>query len=631
MRDRLKISRRDFVNGIALGVAAGGSLSPLELMAMAEKSGVAYPPSLTGMRGNHPGSFEIAHAVAWGGAGWPRPKRQVDAIYDLVVVGGGISGLSAAFLYRQQAGPDARILILDNHDDFGGHAKRNEFTVGRERLIGYGGSQSIDTPGQYSAVAKMLLKDISIETARFYDYFDRGFFERQELRRGIYFGDKAYGENRVLPDVIRDVDAGNRGDFAAAIRAYPLPEASQQALLELLTSETDLLPDRSRAEKIDVLRRTSYSDFLRRFAAVPEDVVVLFRDTIKGYWGVGWDALSALEGYRLGMPGTAHLGIGELANEPPGRDEPYIFHFPDGNAGVARALVRQLIPDAVPGHTMEDLVSARVDYGRLDRADSKVRIRLLSTAVDVRHPTGGKAVDVTYVRNGAAERVRGKHAILACYNNIIPHICGEVPEKQREAIAYGTKVPLVYISMAVRNWRAFDKLGLHDFYVPQAELMHSFGMDFPVSIGHYAYTDSPDDPTVIHGAFVPTAPDQGLTAREQHVAGRRRIFDMRFDDFERGIVRQLDGALSAGGFDVERDLSAITVNRWPHGYAYEYNDYSDPADWGRDKGPHIAGRAQIGRISIANSDAAAYAYLDGAIDSAKRAVEEQFGTGEQPA
>lgn len=620
MSERLKITRRDFLNGVALGAAAGSTLSPLELLAMDAAGGVPYPPALAGMRGSHPGSFEVAHALAWGGAKWPRPERQTDATYDLVVVGGGISGLAAAFFYRQRAGRDKRVLILDNHDDFGGHAKRNEFTIDGERLIGYGGSQSIDTPGHYSAAAKQLLKDVGIDTERFYDYFDGDFFAARGLRRGIYFGRETYGDDRVAPNVLRGFDGSRLDGIEAAIASYPLPEPAQRSLLELLRNDADLLPGRSRDEKIEVLRRTSYCDYLRKYAGMPEEVVLLLRDEVKGYWGVGWDALSALEGYRLGMPGTAQLEIGELEGEPAADDEPYIFHFPDGNATVARSLVRQLIPDAVPGHTMEDIVTARVAYDRLDRQDSGVRIRLLSTGVDVRHTADGKAVDVTYVQQGEVERVRGRHVVLACYNSMVPHICSEVPEEQKEAIAYAAKVPLVYISVGVRNWRAFERLGFHEFYVPQAELLHAFGMDFPVSIGRYEYTDSPDDPAIVHGVFVPTAPGRGLSAREQHVAGRRRLYEMSFDDFERGIVRQMEGALAGGGFDPGRDIAAITVNRWPHGYAYEYNDYSDPPGWGRDAGPHIAGRAPIGRISIANSDAAGYAFLDGAIDAAARAV-----------
>jgi spermidine dehydrogenase len=324
------------------------------------------------------------------------------------------------------------------------------------------------------------------------------------------------------------------------------------------------------------------------------------------------------------MPGTSNLDIGELDNEPPGRDEPYIFHFPDGNAGVARSLVRQLVPQAIPGSTMEDLVLARANYGLLDLPDSKVRIRLNSTAVDVRNVDDGKYADVTYVRDGETYRVRSKHTVMACYNNIVPFICPEVPEKQRDAIAYASKVPLVYISVAVRNWRAFANLGYHSISVAKPELMHSFVMDFPVSMGGYQYAQDPDQATVIHGTFVPAFPDEGLSAREQHTRGRRQLYEMSFDDFERGILEQMSGALSPGGFDAGKDIAAITVNRWPHGYAYEYNEFSDPPDMNRYNGPNVAGRAQIGRISIANSDAEAYAYVNGAIDAADRAVREQL-------
>ena len=626
MSDRLKISRRDFLNGIALGVAAGSALSPLDALAKALSSGV-YPPALTGMRGNHPGSFEVAHALSWAGVKWPMPAPQTDDTYDLVVVGGGISGLSAAFLYRQRVGRDARILVLDNHDDFGGHAKRNEFDVGGRKLICYGGSQSIDGPGNYSAAARKLLRDISIHTERFYEYFDQDFYRKNELGRAIWFSKEAYGVDRLLPNVMRGWDGDAADDIAATVDRYPLPEAARQALAGILMDERDLLPELDREQKIALLRSISYSTFLQVHAQMPPEVPEFFRDSIKGLWGVGWDALSALEASRIGMPGTEGLGIGQLEGGPPERDEPYIFHFPDGNAGVARALVRQLIPEAAPGETMEDLVTAKIRYELLDQAGAKSRIRLNSTAVDVRHAADGKSVDIAYVRDGEAYRVRAKHAVLACYNNIVPHICSEVPQEQREAIEYATKVPLVYISVALRNWQAFDKLGYHSIYVPKADLMHSFGLDFPVSMGDYRYPADPEQPAVVHGGFVPTVPDSGLSAREQHVAGRRRLFEMSFEDFERGILRQLDGSLSGGGFDAERDIAAITVNRWPHGYAYEYNDFSDPPDWGRNKGPHIAGRAQLGRISIANSDASAYAYVDGAIDAAHRAVEEQLAYG----
>ena len=425
-------------------------------------------------------------------------------------------------------------------------------------------------------------------------------------------------------NVTRYFDELQSSDIAKAVESYPLSDESQQSLLRLLTSDENYLPGKNRQETIQFLRSTSYSNYLKNVVGVSAELVTLFRDTIIGLWGVGWDALSALEAYRLGYPGVAHLDIGELEQDYSDHGEPYVFHFPDGNAGVARSLVRQLIPEAVAGDTMEDQVRSRVNYESLDRESNDIKIRLNSTAVDVRHTEHDRSVDVTYVRSNQPYRVRGKHVVLACYNNIIPHLCPEVPTKQREALAYASKIPLVYISIAVRNWKAFENLGYQSVYIPQGILMQSFGMDFPVSMGGYKFTQSADTPTIIHGNYVPAVPDQGLSTREQHTAGRRKLYELSYDDFERGIVRQMSGALEGGGFDAERDIAAITVNRWPHGYAYEYNDFSDPADWNRYKGPHLAGAAQIGRISIANSDASGYAYVNGAIDAADRAVSEQL-------
>lgn len=622
----MKISRRDFLNGVAVAGLGGGAvrfgLAPAEALAAAA-AGPVYPPMLTGMRGSHPGSFEIAHALAWSGQKFDLPAAPDEDGYDLVVVGGGISGLAAALLFRQQAGPEARILVLDNHDDFGGHAKRNEFSVDGQRLIGYGGSQSIDTPGSYSAAAGKLLADVGIDVQRFYQYFDQGFDQVHGLGRGIYFSADEFGSDLALPNLFRGFGGGGAEDVAATAARYPLPEADRRRLVELLSQPADPLAGLSAEARVERLRRTSYSDYLRGDLGMPESVVGIVRDMPRGLWGVGWDALSTLEAVRMGMPGIAPLDT-EIGGYG---DEPYIFHFPDGNAGVARAIVRQLLPDALPGAGMEDLVTAMADYGRLDQAGQATRIRLNSTAVDVRHTRDLQHVDVSYVRDGKVYQARGRHVVMACYNAMLPYLCPELPEPQKAALAYAEKVPLVYMSIAVRNWRPFAETGFGSFYVPKPRLMHSFGLDFPVSMGDYRFTSSPDQPTIIHGSWVPTAPDQGLSAREQHVIGRRQLYELDFAAFETDIVAKMSGALAAGGFDAERDIAAITVNRWPHGYAYEYNDYADPLGWSPDNGPHVAGRSQIGRISIANSDAAGYAYVNGAIDAAVRAVAEQMKTG----
>lgn len=625
MPDKLNISRRDFLNGVALSLAAGTTLSPLEILAAAEARGLYYPPALTGLRGSHQGSFEVMHGLAMQGKKFARPDRRSDGVYDLVVVGGGISGLAAAKLFRDRSGARSRILVLDNHDDFGGHARRNEFVTGDCTLLCHGGSQSLEAPGRYSVQSKQLLQDLGIDPQRFYDYFDRNFFDAQGLRPAIYFSAAVYGRDLTLPNLV-DFAAEEQGidDVEAVISAYPISAASRAALIRLLVDETDYLAPLTQAQKTERLRGMSYVDFLREHVGATDEVVTIMRDSKKGYWGFGWDALSALEAVRMEMPGTYGLGLDIQMRRAEAVEEPYIFHFPDGNASVARLLVRDLVPGTAPGSTMEDIVLAALDYSLLDKTGNDVRIRLNATAVDVAHTADQKHVDVCYVLNGEVERVRGRHVILACYNHVIPFICTELPAAQREAIEYPEKTPLAYMSIAIRNWRAFKNLGVSHVYQPNAPCMYAFGLDFPVSMGGYRYPSSPDEPTVLHGTFAPTFPDQGLNQRQQHRAGRARMLQMSFDDFEQGIIAQLDGALRGGGFDSARDIAAITVNRWPHGYAYEYNDLYDPPEYEPRNGPHIAARAQLGRISIANSDSSAYAFVDGAIDAAARAAAEQL-------
>ncbi|MBU3068548.1 NAD(P)-binding protein [Aestuariicella sp. G3-2] len=620
------ITRRDFLNGIAVGIG-GLSLSPLQSMAspaIAQTSPSYYPPRLTGLRGTHVGAFEVAHSVAWQGKQWPIPDRQTDDTYDLIVVGGGISGLTAAMLFQQQAGRDSRILILENHDDFGGHAKRNEFTVGNQTLIGYGGSQSLEGPNSYSKVSQQVLTDIGIEPQKFYDYYDQKFDQQWKLKRGLYFSKKHFGVDRLTDNPFSWYKQSIKS-LKDTVNTFPISQDAQSALLNYLEGTSPLTPsDWSQTQRIENLRTTSFSDFLKTHAQLPEEAIDVFRDNMKGIWGVGWESLSTLEAIRLGMPGADRLGVTAEEANAHYSEEPYIFHFPDGNAGVARALVRHLNPKAVPGETMEDLVTSRVDYSLLDSDASPVRLRLNSTAVHVQHSKDQNSVDVTYVRDQKSVKVKGKHVVMACYNNIIPFICPEVPQAQREAINYAEKVPLVYANVALTNWKAFAESGYNGFQTPRSKMFHGIELDFPVSMGSYNFSPSPDSPILLHASMIPSFPNQGLTSREQHKLGRQRLYQMAFEEFEEDLYSQLDGALGRWGMDVERDIRGITVNRWPHGYAYEYNELFDQPDWGPDKGPHIAGRQRLGRISIANSDASAYAYVNGAMDAAARAVNEQL-------
>ncbi len=633
------ISRKDFLNGMTF--AAGASLLARGAPAHAQDKGPDasarahflehgiteqdpryYPPALTGMRGSHPGSFEAGHMLR-DGTRWDDPAASTDTgeAYDLVIVGGGISGLAAAHFYRKQK-PDARILILDNHDDFGGHAKRNEFEVEGHHLIGYGGTQAIEGLSGWSDEARGLLADINLDPEKFRVYFDQDFRKKWGITDACFFDKETFGVDKLVPDQpdhlflsITELTPDNLQSF---LDKSPLDPQARKDVMRLHFGTEDPLPGMSVDQKRALMRQVSLKDFLLSYLKVHPDVIAYFRGKMMGGTALAIDGVSAQSLFFL-IP-----GLGKALGLTDGRSfmaDPYIYHFPDGNASIARMLVRKLVPGSAPGSTMEDIVTAKVDYTTLDKAASPVRIRLNSTVVRARNigsaakPDG---VDITYMRDGKPYRVRGKQAILACWNMIIPYMCPELPQAQREALSFGAKAPLVYGTIAIRNWRAFHKLRVGTIYCPTMYFSEVY-IDFPVSMGSYKFSESPDLPVLLHLVRTPCAP--GLPPRDQHRAGRMELFTTPFEVFEREVRAQLDRMLGAGGFQSDRDIAAITINRWPHGYADGARALGDP-DWPEDQEPYAIGRRRFGAISIANADAGGIAETYCAIDQAHRAVEE---------
>jgi spermidine dehydrogenase len=622
-----RIPRRDFLQGALVAAASTltGALSQAYAsdtaeMAAQDRLGY-YPPLLTGMRGSHPGSFENAHALRDGHA--LASPTETGEVYDLVVVGAGISGLSAAYFYRARTTPNARILILDNHDDFGGHAKRNEFQIGGRTLLLNGGTLEIDSPRPYDAVAARLIKQLGIDVTALRNKIEHGkFYSQRGLKHGLFFDKETFGADKLV------VGVGTVPAIQLLVDA-PLSEQARQDFARLSEQSIDYMPGLASDEKKRRLARMSYRDFLRDVAKVDPAIIRVYQPRSHAEWGVGIDAVSALDVWAFGFPGFQGLklapgAIPEMGYTPAGyaaTGGSPTLHFPDGNATIARLLVRSLISDAVPGSTAEDIVTARVNYNRLDRPDSPVRLRLSSTAVHAINqgdPAKAREVAVTYVRDNKTCVVRARGCVLAGYNAMIPYLCPELPAQQKAALHEAVKSPLVYTSVALRNWRAWEKLSLADVYCP-GSYHSSFRLNPKVDIGGYTSSSSPDDPILVHMVRVPASP--GLTESEQNKAGRAELLATPFSTFERNIRDQLARVLGPGGFDPSRDIEAITVNRWPHGYAHEFNPLFEPV-LPPEQQPNVIGRAKFGRITIANSDAGAAAYTDSAIDQAHRAVDE---------
>ncbi len=624
-----RITRRDFLNGVA--VTAGTAMMPWHLLAAGDKNPAVspefYPPALTGLRGSHLGSFEAAHALRdgtfWDSAGKP---EDIGESYDLIVVGGGISGFAAAHFYRKLAGPKSRILILDNHDDFGGHAKRNEFRVGNRTLIGYGGTYSIESPEPYSEISRKLIEELGIDVSSFPKYLQRDLYSSGERVPKIFFDKETFSVDKLVDDPYPfpggetyDLNSAGPDSWSHFLAEAPIAKQARKDVARLCREKGDYLPGLNSEEKKEHLARISYAQFLTDYVAVDKDVIRLYQAVSQPLFGVGIDAIASLDACEAGYPGFSGMG---LEAEGLSNERKYFFHFPDGNASIVRLLVRSLIPSAIPGNSATDVVTARADYGKLDEASAPVRIRLNSTAVRVRHvgtAASAKEVEVAYARNSKLYTARGQFAILACWNQMIPYLCEELPATQKEALAFATKVPLLYTNVLLRNSGAFQKLKANSIYAPSGYHTH-VDIDLPVSIGDYACPRLPEDPVVIHMSKGPC--QAGLPARDQHLAGRVELYETTFETMERQIREQLARTLGPGGFDPARDILAITVNRWPHGYAYEYSSLWDKFVLEGGETPCEKARKPFGRIAIANSDAAASAYTNAAIDQAWRAVGE---------
>ena len=602
-----------------------------------EKSPAYYPPALTGLRGSHPGSFETAHSLRdgtfWDSSGKPQDTGE---IYDLIVVGGGISGLSAAHYYRKAAGANARILILDNHDDFGGHAKRNEFRVGNAFRLGFGGTFSIESPAPYSAVAKAMIEELGIDVPSYSKYLDNNVYRSRGLRPTIFFDKETFGADKLVVNF--HPRGGSESEDAGAespellkrfLHEAPIAERAKRDLQSLYDEPKDYFPGLSSDEKKAKLARISYAKYLTEVAGVHPDIVKIYQALPHGLFGVGIDAVAAQDAWGFDLPGFAGLKLDPTPGKGMNRDaipneeaEKYFFHFPDGNATIARLLVRKLIPSVVPGDTAADIVLAKANYAKLDDSASPVRIRLNSTAVRVKHvgeAASAKEVEVTYGRGGNVYTARAKNAVLACWHVVIPYICDELPDKQKEALSSAQKVPLLYTNVVLRNWKAFEKAGANSIYAPG--MYHSsVNLDLPVSIGGYECARKPEEPIVAH--MMKAACHPGLPARQQHTFGRIELYTTTFETMERNVREQLARMLAGSGFDPARDIAGLTMNRWPHGYAYEYNSLFDSFWLEGGEAPCEVARKTFGRIAIANADAGAYAYTDEAINQAYRAVGE---------
>lgn len=638
------ITRRAFINGVATATGATVASWPRVGAANAGEAGLngatgtapglasptskpSYPPLLQGIRGQHDGSFEVAHQMArQGRRDWGAPAP-VDAPYDLVVVGAGLSGLSAA-LFFQQRRPGSKVLILDNHDDFGGHARRNEFVVDGRTILGTGGSQSIVNFAVDEAMSTVF-EAVGVDLDVFENgAYDKTFFERHGLTQVWHFDEQTYGRNLSVPM------AGPLGfnvPFPStppeeSIAQMPLSDTARQELLALYRLNEDRTKG-SIFSEMNYLKRITYQELLQEHCGITQPELLDLLGAGVLHAGFCVDNAPADFALTAGMPG---IGATSLRMFRKNRLDKlarwfinYVHHFPDGNAGVARLLVRHLIPEASDGKAgMESIVTAPVFYDQLDNAGAPVRLRLNSTVVGVSHdgtPESADAVDVTYIGPNGPQRVRSRYCVLACQNRVIPHLWRELPTKQAEALRGSLRSPIFYSNVVLRRWDSLKSAGIGAAFSPGC-LHSTMVVDLPVSLGDYRFARQPDEPIVLYmgGSTLGAGP---AIPSERFKTQRYQLLGMRFEHFEADLRRQLSGMLGPHGFDFDRDVAGITVNRWSHGFTMAPNLAFD-GDEEAHEARLVAARQPLGRVAIANCDAAALGLQQGSYSEAWRAVNE---------
>jgi spermidine dehydrogenase len=395
------ITRRDFINGTLM--VAGSFMMPFEVsgqVAMTTMSPSYYPPARTGLRGSHPGSFEHAHSLAWNGRSDWGPTAELSELYDLVVVGGGLSGLAAAYFFQQKHGSDKKVLILDNHDDFGGHAKRNEHTIDGIMRLGEGGSESFESPHEWSKTMLDLISDLGIDMDLFETAYDVDFYKRHDLGAATYFNKRVFGEDTVVRHPFCDYPGYVEGllrptlSYEEAVQQTPLSETGKEQLLRALKGGQHVL-NLPKEELREYARTHSYFDYLKNTLGIDDPMVLrMARHTAIDYAGHGTDIMSIYEAVASGSLGSdPYEAWGDALDEGAYQEyvnkeggtysvkHPFIQHFPDGNASVARMLVKRMIPQVGPEERPEEILVSRFNYGELDKPGAaSLSVRRLSSS-----------------------------------------------------------------------------------------------------------------------------------------------------------------------------------------------------------------------------------------------------------
>jgi len=583
-----RITRRDFLGSALLGTGAAllGMAAPGVIkQARAQTLGIPmtgltheWSGWKTPTSGNGLGDYAMSNGNTWevvNAAKAAIRNHEMDKLldtaadtgetYDVIVVGCGISGLSAGHTYHKSR-PDSSILMLDMHPIFGGEAKQNEFEVDGTRLIGPQGSTGMVFP--LSRAKSYGFYADFYEELGFPEAFD--FQEPQNLKSDMLIPRDVWTPMHVGWE---QADVGyffeNKGWVKNAWHnGWKDAPWSEKMKRDLNAAELFRKPPPTK----DVgkwLDSMTYQDYLTKVVGVGKDVGKYFDNVMAGMGcGQGAATISAYSAFNFLQPGTVNYyrdlekGLGDPS------DEFYLVSFPGGNGTIARKLVKIMIPDAFEGERLTDIIMGQLNWGALDRPNQPVRIRVKSMVVDIKHDgpaDSAKGVTITYLNNGKLFKVRAKTAIVAGQQFSNKHICRDLPREYIEAMGTFHHSPMLTVNVALRNWRFLDKLG-----ISSARWFEGFG--WWTSLRRNVLVDGketmPLDPNkpVCMVQYNPFVMNGFGDVASTCTAARMQLFGMPYADIEAGVRSQFQKMFGSAGFDAKRDIAGIVANRWGHAY-----------------------------------------------------------------
>ena len=604
------MTRRDYLNStlLASGSLLLGGATPMDLLAKDDWDGYGGVGDYASSNGN---TFEViadAHSMIRDHAFDGSRANVIDTgeTFDCVVVGGGISGLAAALFFRRQAGPRRTCLVLENHRIFGGEARRNEFQVEGRRLIAHQGSAMFFPPLSGTFLADFY-DSIGIDS-RLFEYqtwtgrdpeipLGRTSYTDGGVNSGFFFGAK-FGQPKGLWLI---------DPWGKKLAGAPIADAARRELLAV-SGAKPVLPQSHGDALSRHLDGITLEQHLMETHHISRETVRTFLSPVSGGGsGLGADALSAYAEYAADVLLPWKYGAGAQM-------------FPGGNAGVARHIVKALVADAFPGAaTLTDVCRSPVNFDALDRSGQASRIRLHATAIAVQHEgeaQGPRPLRIVYAQNGKLYGIKARSAIMAGGSWTTKHIVKNLPETQRQAYAQFYRAPCLMANVAVRNWRFLYKLGISECQWFEG-IGNYFALRKMATFGPVAASVSPDSPVVLTLKILFSSP--GLAIGEQVSRGRAQLLSTSFREYERRIREQFSAMFSDTGFDADRDLAGIILNRWGHAYLSPQPGFF----FGKEGSPapgEVLRNTPFGRVAFANSDLAGIMDHRASILEARRAV-----------